>query len=692
MSASRLHHAVPMEDLPTRTTSVEKSSVISISENKEWIAYITESKNLRITKLSILKNKYSLEPYTESNIGGYIEPDNILCYFLSVSSDGKRAALSFLKMDEYGEVEKKEKICNPDCLVFIKHNANNNFILERRIKFQGRAVFLKNDNLALINQDILEIYDCEKNYRRICWFNVRLLFVNRKWYTHEGIDTSEPVVNTSWVNFKGLNNSYEAAKRIVHISKLIQHNVLTVNYKYSVACVWSLSEDGARVMSFKCKESEEFMAFSRDYKFVATFIRKDKHIVVYNVKSGITISKMTCLFESASEELLKKVSQCTKYWMNYAYFCAEGRYLVVVTIDKLSVQIAGNNAMIIFEVWDISAAKSVYQQERGIKVIWSTESNNSTKFIQPFVVDTETSNNDVCKTFRVIYSTLSNTDGCEIKELLIDIHKERKAFEIQGGSIFFGNWKILEQSPFETTIVTTEKNNSDDTSNNILYFQQTLPDAAYILRIDLHTVQLWRQKAASEDKLIYIRAFKTSLYGFNNAYNEVWIRYTKDNIEDEALQYAAEETELSDLLTSTEFKKLSDTKKALVESVYESIYFMSNQSNGRIAVKIHQEEAKNYRLEEIYLPLNHLVTSNEYVHEYHFIESACQPLHYLLESEASKSNNKVNTYYQLEVCNLILLLGNRPSESARQDKRNHKHFNKKNAKYQVDILYDIIRE
>lgn len=641
MSASALYQAVPVDHLSPRTTSVEKSSVISISENKEWIAYITESKNLRITRLSISENKYSLEPYTEWNIERYIKTDSVRCYFLSVSSDGKRVALSFLKMDKDGEVEKKERICNPDCLVFIKHNVNNNFILERRIKFQGRAVFLKNDNLALINQDILEIYDCKKNYKRICWFNVRLLFVNRQWYAHEGIDTSEPVVNTSWANFKGLNNSYEAAKKIIHISKLIQHNVLTVTYKYSVARVWSISEDGARVMSFKCKESEELMAFSRDYKFVATFIRKDKHIVVYNVKSGIAISKMTGLFESASKELLENH---TEYRMNYAYFCAEGRYLVVVAIDKLSVQIAGNNAMITFEVWDISAAKSVYQQKREIKVIWSTESNNSTKFIQPFVVDTKTSNNDVCKTFRVIYSTLSNTDDCEIKELLIDIHKERKAFEIREESIFFGDWKILEQSPFETTTVTTEENNSDATSNDILYFEQTLKGAAYILRIDLHTVQLWCQKAASEDKLIYIRAFKTSLYGFNDAYNEVWIRYTKDNIEDEALKYAALETELSDIL-STKFKKLSDTKKALVKSVYESIYFMSDQSNGRIAVKIHQEEAKDYRLEEIYLPLNQLNTPNEYVHEYHFIESACQALHYLLESEASKSNNKVNTYY-----------------------------------------------
>lgn len=164
---------------------------------------MTESKHLRIRKNSNLDDTYYLVPYTESNIEKDIKPDYILCYFLSVSLDGKGTALSFLKMNMHGQVEKTEKMPNSNCLIFIKHNANKNLILKRRIKFQGsRAVFLKNDNLALINQDILEIYDCEKDYKTICWFNVYFLFVNKALHNRKGIDISPPVVNTSWVDIK----------------------------------------------------------------------------------------------------------------------------------------------------------------------------------------------------------------------------------------------------------------------------------------------------------------------------------------------------------------------------------------------------------------------------------------------------------------------------------------------------------
>lgn len=626
---------------------IEKASLIDISANKQWIAYITEDatterKYLRIRRFKIPDISDDLETTVDSistknsgtnsddpekfDITEYILKDGTnYCYFLSISPTGKRIALSFLKMNKDGVVENQEKVYNPDTIIFKVGSADNCIHKAKRIKFKGRAVFLKNGNLALINKEILKVYDCQRRYRKIHWFNLYPLGATSGSFFLEAIDGFESLVKTSYVHFEPyqLDPNASDAKDIIRISKHIRHNVLTTTYRDHVSRVWSITEDGVRLTSFHSLSKEEIMAFSLDYKYLATFVGKDKSINIYNVKSGLVVNRLKQDKDKKSEKIV--VDNSSDFQI-YVCFCHKSQYLAMVSIVKLQ-ETDGieseNNALITFEVWNIVPEKSIYYDTEEIKIDWEMQD----KFIQPFVYEEIKTEVHGMPKFKVIYSTSINDGMSKIKVKNLDIFssmdKNQNESNILWRSINYAPSTSDQNSELDDFIGMNhiyELDNNLNDYNDLYCFQRKIGERSYLLRFGEKTVQLWQVlsfenggKITKYDKLIYIRAFKAPFYGFNEAYTDTWYQNTND-------------------------------------ALYESVNRFQGKQDGRIVISIgHDEESEEnsefgsqseinnhyknepHNTEEIYLPMKYINDPNDtsFIYEYHYFESACQALHYL---------------------------------------------------------------
>ncbi|KAI8641625.1 hypothetical protein BD408DRAFT_444199 [Parasitella parasitica] len=617
--------AVHMETAPKDVLPkniIEKASLIDISANKRWIAYITEdtchdSKCLTIRKLDIPNaladvgtapddfssghSGTTSEDPKKFNVTNYIKRDGQnLCYFLSVSPNGERAALSFLKMNNRGTVEKKEKVHNPDTIIF-KVGSDK----PKRIRFKGRAVFLKNGTLAMINKEILKIYDCDIRYKKIHWFNLYPLCYTVGNTSHEPIVGLESLVKTSYVHFdpRRINSIVSDAKDIIRLSKHIRHNVLTTTYHDQVSRVWSITEDGVRLTSFHSLSREEIMAFSLDYKYLATFVEKDKSINIYNVKSGLVISRLKQK-EGERPELVDE--RMPNDFQLYVCFCHKSQYLAMVSIVRLKKTDteSTSNALITFQVWNIAPEKSVYYDTEEIVVDWEMQN----KFIQPFVYEEAKSHVNNRPEFVAVYSTSVNGGMSEIKAKNLEVLRPQISDEPSNYL-----WKSVDSSFSRGMIARNNSNhiheldNSLTEHNGLTCFQRNIEDRSYLLRFGRNTIQLWKVASfengstiTKDDKLIYIRAFKVPFYSFNEAYKETW---------------------------------------AICESnaLRESVNHFPQQ--GRIIVSIKRDAGpggqncpnEHHHTEEIYLPVNCMNNPHDasFIREYHYVESACQALHYL---------------------------------------------------------------
>ncbi|KAL9539788.1 hypothetical protein PS6_011050 [Mucor atramentarius] len=639
-----------------KTHSLGPALAVDVSANKQWIAYITEDQTLNIQPL--------IEPAratdaadmdgpnsAEGDITDWFQQDYNYCYFLSVSSDGRRAAVSFLKM--YTEDNRVNR--NRKCFVFKKKQVGGNlgFEMEKDIGFNGRAVFLKNDNLALVNESVLQVYDCEKSYKKIHWFDLRPL-TSTKTNTHnrEGFDGSEPVINTSWANFQYCSNtikrSSSEARNIIKVSKLIRHNVITTPYS-NICRAWSLIEDGVRLTSFHSEDTEEILAFSESYKYFATSVKENNSIRVYTVKSGIVISRLVPVLEDQVKATLVNNGITSDYRINYAHFCKNDQYLMVISIDKLKDNDDNrNNALIVSEVWDIVAEKSIYQKLDHITVRWEEDMDcGNVKYMQPFVIENSVDTMAQQPKFIAVYSTLNEKGACQLKEMPIHIYRDKYTLTeaVDSTSISNKNWRIPSQPPFD-----------NDVRNMPVYLEQTVGDFTYILRFGSQTVQLWKRskddtsRNIENDELVYIRAFKTPSYGFNDAFDQDWVRKSsaldatdQEDSQSDLSQDAATATLLGPLAR----KPATIHHKAMIKSIDKSILFMKNDSEGRVVVIIRSKDLDNVLIhaDEIYLPLRHLNnpprdSSHSFRHQHHYFESACQALHHLWSYMQDYGNEK----------------------------------------------------
>jgi hypothetical protein len=631
----------PKEVLPKNI--IERASLIDISANKQWIAYITEDTTNDIKYLKIRRFKIpgifdDLETTDDSistensgtnsddpekvDITKYILKDGTnYCYFLSISPNGKRVALSFLKMNDDGAVENQEKVHNPDTIIFKVGSTDNCIRKAKRIKFKGRAVFLKNGNLALINKEILEVYDCQRRYKKIHWFNLYPLGATSGLFFLEAIDGLESLAKTSYVHFESHNSGSNpaAAKDIIRISKHIRHNVLTTTYRDHVSRVWSITEDGVRLTSFHSLTMEEIMAFSLDYKYLATFVEKDKSINIYNVKSGLVVNRLKQDEDKRSEKIVgdKNLDD----FQLYVCFCHKSQYLAMVSIVKLERtdengcerSTSKKNALITFEVWNIVPEKSIYYDTEEIKIDWEMQD----KFIQPFVYEEIKSESHGMPKFKVIYSTGIDDGMSKINVKDLDIFNINNQNQNKSNIL----WKSIDYTPptsdsnsksygFDNANYIHELDNDLNDYNNLYCFQRNVGERFYLLRFGEKTAQLWQVSSFEKggeitnyDKLIYIRAFKAPFYGFNEAYKDTW-----SQIENDALE--------------------------------KSVNCFQNKDDGRIVIGIRRDERyeknpnnESHYTEELYLPIKYINDPNDtsFMYEYHYVESACQALHYLWE-------------------------------------------------------------
>ncbi|KAF1800675.1 hypothetical protein FB192DRAFT_1120338 [Mucor lusitanicus] len=699
--AITLNAATPSKDAPPWYL-FEKASLIDVSANKQWIAYITKdptdnNKYLKIRRFKISDTVNSSDSSGTARVDSYStqlsgtssedpeklnlsdhieEDDNNLYYFLSISPTGKRVALSFVKINRDGEIETQQKIHNPDTIIFKVGAADNRIRKAKSIKFQGRAVFLKNGNLALINKQVLEIYDCQRHYRKIHWFNLYPLTATRGTTTHEAIVGLESLVKTSYVHFDSRKIRAAAdLKDIIRISKHIRHNVLTTTYHDYVSRVWSITEDGVRLTSFHSLSMEEIMAFSLDYKYLATFVEKDRSVNVYNVKSGLVVSRLKQ--DDAAQANTPVVEDDSNHdFQIYVCFCHKSQYLAMVSISKLKETNSdtGNNALISFQVWNIMPEKSVYYATEEIRVDWDMQN----KCIQPFV-DEEIRNH--VPTFRAVYSTIYKSGMVEIKVKELDIfnsqvysNREQTSNTISRSSSsasISGNvlWQDVPSVPSSSRHISIHEersyipdlDNDLDDYNGLTCFQREIDGRSYLLRFGKKTVQLWQVSAlntggniTAEDKLIYIRAFKTPFFGFNDAYKDKWSRKEADALADCVNCFQDKEegrivisimrdTGILDeaspyvMATATAYSNTPEDFEDDVD-VHHTVEFAGVASEQEVVY-----ENDCHHTEEIYLPIKYMNNPNDtsFVYEFHYVESACQALHYLWEcTRARKEENQ----------------------------------------------------
>ncbi|KAG2189688.1 hypothetical protein INT46_001007, partial [Mucor plumbeus] len=146
---------------------LEKAILIDVSINKEWIAYITEEPIDQDSgnQLPSAENVLSISRFIDTSKGiletsfptalakfklnkKMFEDGDYSGYFISVSPDGSRIAISIMKLNDEGGVEDVPNTRNPYCLIFKVSNDDNTYgnkyitMEKRQLKFQGRAMFL----------------------------------------------------------------------------------------------------------------------------------------------------------------------------------------------------------------------------------------------------------------------------------------------------------------------------------------------------------------------------------------------------------------------------------------------------------------------------------------------------------------------------------------------------------------------
>jgi hypothetical protein len=186
--------------------------------------------------------------------------------------------------------------------------------------------------------------------------------------TKESLEALDYMLKPRWAWFHENNadrtSKLDGIKFIITISRHIRHNILITPYK-TKAQVWSLTEKGVRLTSILKEKNEEIMAFSSNYKFLATFVeverengdtRDTREVNVYNVKSGLFLYKLIPK---------RPVSNGRKFEVSYVRFCSNERYLVMVGLEKSDDEYY---EQVDFEAWHIESEQSIYSDSKSCKI------------------------------------------------------------------------------------------------------------------------------------------------------------------------------------------------------------------------------------------------------------------------------------------------------------------------------------
>lgn len=596
--------------------------LMDISCDKKWIAYVSYKRlanNLRGYEMDGSNRRIFITRRKFTEIGGKVEhpfenPSSLditsvvvknrktHCKFLSISPNGKYIALSFYERTKEGDADTKYwRPVNPKCYIFKVDSLGKLSLYNDKLKCDGRAVFFHatRNSLAMINTNVMEVHDNFPGDKSVSY----VLDLSPFFWTgqsHEDFEIDETYFqNVSWADFDKAEITQEM-KIIIQLSRHIRHNILSTKFIGGITRVWSI-EDGVRLTSFSAK-NQNVAAFSKNYKYAATFVKATRSINIYNVKSGLLVY---CL---KSQQDLNK-----EFEVSHIRFCYDGRYVAMSGLQ-------GDN--VVFEVWYVEAEKSIYLTNDGliktVKPSYRTAVDDESKEgyqiknIQPFVVRTTIRNNEKC--LMGVYTSIEGQNIItKTMELDIDRLRDRSSTEIVDNEISI-EWMSYTN---ETQPYVAE---GYELSNNLKNYDKlkcgylNIDGKQFLIRFGAYTVQLWylfdpgcssNTAISDKDELLYIRAYKGPDYGINYSFRENW--------------------------------KIHG---------FASIKFIGGMASGRILVNISEDETdgnvlNHYHTEELFLPIDEIrsatvttavitdtkVSSKKF--DYHKLESACQALHYL---------------------------------------------------------------
>lgn len=699
--------------------------LIAMSVNRKWVAYVTNQPTSNVKTLNVIR----LIGSNENTPGGAthtlvartdltsvypmqdktIEDENG-GYFISISSKGDRVVLSSMcartkekhqtnerlssVAGKNRDVEKAQTGRDSLCLVFrvsrnVQADVDKNIIQERPFKnFQGRAVFLEDDSLALINSKVMTVYNPSEGYKKKYWIDLRTL---KSGIHLNNLLVKVPALKPGWAYpiYPTPDDGDEYLK-LLYMTHYITRGFLTT-YFMGVARVWSVNRDVIQLISL-ADEVQEIIGISCDEKFVAKMSKNSDFLGIYHTKTGLLVNRLK------SRKIVDVEFEPQQ--AHYAYFCSKYPLLLWVSFKE----IRGFSQMYIsFELWNAPSEILISHQEVVAPLLqdWTVEpwviEQDSDSFIPKFLIYYATCEGDETVALKsIILDTSTAPQQQEDSRATKSVDNKTKPSNLQtnddtevsdgsGGSQDDRNieasenqhWhgssrnqedeglqKIkwsLKSVPFKRTqkhhfYEHYQVENTLDNHNELTCYEMDYNNTKYLLRFGMHTIQLWRLGSQYiTEQLLYIRAYKPASEPFTQDYDYKWIHSAQQ-------RYTGSE----------------EDSRGFAETLQPNI-------NGRIEISVCSEEhvngpdhAQKSYLEEVYLPLRELIQSeislqqniekqqtvqmskkarekpqlnasnsrknnksnkksfgrtNCYYRfrcvQYHYIESACQALHYL---------------------------------------------------------------
>lgn len=756
-----LPEKLPMTPKATSLAVLKNTILIAMSVNKEWIAYVTNQPTSNVKTLNVIRLIESNENTPSSAAHTSVARIDLTSvypiqdktmedknggYFISISSKGDRVVLSSMcartkekhqtnegllsVAGKNRDIEKAQTGQDALCLVFrvsrnVQANVDKNIIQEKSFNnFQGRAVFLEDDTLALINNKVMTVYNPNEGYQKKYWIDLRTL---KSGIHINNFTVKVPALKPGWAYpiYETRNDGDEYLK-LLYMTHYITQGFLTT-YLMGVARVWSVNQDGIQLISL-ADEGQEIIGISHDEKFVAKMSKNSDFLGIYHTRTGLLVNRLKSRkivdVEFGSQEA------------HYAYFCSKYPLLLWVSFKEIC---ESNQMYISFELWNAPSEILISHQE-VVAPLFSMQGWT----VEPWVIEQDSGS--VIPKFLIYYATYEGDETIALKPIILDanaspqqqedsratesldnktdssslqtIDDDADVSEGSGGSQNGRNneasenqhWhgssrnqededlqKIkwsLKSVPFKRTnpyyfYEHYQVENTLDNHKELICYEMDYNNTKYLLRFGSHTIQLWRLgDQYITEQLLYIRAYKPASEPFTQDYDYKWIHNAQQ-------RYTGSEAD----------------SRAFAETLKPSI-------NGRIEISVCSEEhvdgpdhAQKSYLEEVYLPLRELIQSeislqqnikkqqtmqmsnkvrkklplnasnsrknNESNEEsfgrancyyrfkcvqYHYIESACQALHYLCtypktkqikqNEVCTKSNPTTNAkYLQISITN-----------------------------------------
>lgn len=736
-----LSKKLPMTPKATSLAVLKNTILIAMSVNKKWVAYVTNQPTSNVKTLNVIRLIEPNEDTSGSATHTVIARTDLTSvypmqnktiedknggYFISISSKGDRVVLSSMcartkekrqadeglssVAGENRDIERAQTGQDSLCLVFrvsrnVQADVDKNIIQERPFNnFQGRAVFLEDDSLALINSKVMTVYNPNEGYQKKYWIDLRTL---KSGIHINNFTVKVPALKPGWAYpIYAASNYGDEYLKLLYMTHYITQGFLTT-YLMGVARVWSVNQDGIQLISL-ADEGQEIIGISHDEKFVAKMSKNLDFLGIYHTRTGLLVNRLK------SRKIVDV--EFGSQQAHYAYFCSKYPLLLWVSFREIR---ESNQMYISFELWNAPSEILISHQE-VVAPLFSMQGWT----VDPWVIEQDSGS--VIPKFLIYYATYEGDETVALKTIILDTNtspqqqedsRETKSVanktkpsnlqtnddaDVSEGSGSSQNGRNNEASenqhwhgssrnqededlqkikwslksvPFGRTqkhqfYEHYQVENALDNHEELTCYEMDYNNTKYLLRFGTHTIQLWRLGSQYGAKqLLYIRAYKPASEPFTQDYDYKWIHNAQQR-----------------------YTGSKEDSRAFAETLQPNI-------NGRIEISVCSEEhvdgpdyAQKSYLEEVYLPLRELIQSeislqkniekqqtvqmskkareklqlnasnsrknnksnkksfgraNCYYRfrcvQYHYIESACQALHYLCTYPKSRElkQNKV---------------------------------------------------